>query len=152
LGGLISWPNIFGPEILGHAISIDTFNHIRLLCAIPEGVFSLLFRIGSEIKNNGATDQRSWLRCMPDIAFSGRRKRYDTMPEYVQEQTKPTNGNPQQDQQTKQQPSQPLQVQPDGTWILGRGADRWMPTKNQIGDLRWVVERDLRQELDVPPK
>ena len=27
-----------------------------------------------------------------------------------------------------------------------------MPTKNQIGDLRWVVERDLRQELDVPPK
>jgi hypothetical protein len=70
------------------------------------------------------------------------------MPEYVQEQTKPTNGNPQQDQQ----PSQPLQVQPDGTWVLGKGADRWMPTKNQIGDLRWVVERDLRQELDVPPK
>jgi hypothetical protein len=27
-----------------------------------------------------------------------------------------------------------------------------MPTKNQIGDLRWLVERDLRQELGVPPK
>ncbi len=27
-----------------------------------------------------------------------------------------------------------------------------MPSKNQIGDLRWVVERDLRRELGVPPK
>jgi len=68
------------------------------------------------------------------------------MPEYVQEQTKPTNGNPQQEH-----PRQPLEVQPDGTWILGRGADRWMPTRNQITDLRWVVERDLRRELGVPP-
>ncbi len=77
------------------------------------------------------------------------------MPEYAKEQNKPTNGNQLQDQQTKQQPnyhpSQPLEVQPDGTWILGRGADRWMPTKNQIGDMRWLVERDLRNELGVPP-
>jgi hypothetical protein len=68
------------------------------------------------------------------------------MPEYANEQ-KPTNGNPQQEQH----PSQPLEVQPDGTWILGRGADRWMPTRNQLDDLRWVVERDLRRELGVPP-
>jgi hypothetical protein len=27
-----------------------------------------------------------------------------------------------------------------------------MPTKNQIGDMRWLVERDLRQELGVPPQ
>jgi hypothetical protein len=27
-----------------------------------------------------------------------------------------------------------------------------MPTKNQIGDMRWLVERDLRKELGVPPK
>jgi len=27
-----------------------------------------------------------------------------------------------------------------------------MPTKNQIGDMRWLVERDLRNELGVPPK
>jgi len=82
------------------------------------------------------------------------------MPEYAKEQTKTTNGNPQQvqqptqqtNQQPQQQPSQPLEVQPDGTWILGRGADRWMPTKNQIGDMRWLVERDLRNELGVPPK
>jgi hypothetical protein len=26
-----------------------------------------------------------------------------------------------------------------------------MPTENQIGDLRWVLERDLRRELGVPP-
>src|SRR5437660_12049566 len=83
-----------------------------------------------------------------DIAFSGRRKRYDTMPEYIQEQTKTTNGNP----QPEQHPSQPLEVQPDGTWILGRGADRWMPTKYQIGDMRWLVERGLRNELGVRPK
>jgi hypothetical protein len=70
------------------------------------------------------------------------------MPEYAEEQTKPTNGN----QQPEQHPSQPLEVQPDGTWILGRGADRWMPTKYQIGDMRWLVERDLRNELGVPPK
>jgi hypothetical protein len=56
------------------------------------------------------------------------------MPEYAEEQTKPTNGN----QQPEQHPSQPLEVQPDGTWILGRGADRWMPTKYQIGDMRWL--------------
>jgi hypothetical protein len=86
------------------------------------------------------------LRSALDIAFSGRRKRYDTMPEYVPEE--PTNVNPQQ----QQHPSQPLEVQPDGTWILGRGADRWMPTENQIGDMRWLVERDLRDELGVPPK
>ncbi|MFL6389431.1 MAG: hypothetical protein ACJ71U_18280 [Terriglobales bacterium] len=85
---------------------------------------------------------------MPDIAFSGRRKRYDTMPEYVQDQTKPTN----EDQQQEQHPSQPLEIQPDGTWILGKGANRWMPTKYQIGDMRWLVERDLRNELGVPPK
>jgi hypothetical protein len=77
------------------------------------------------------------------------------MPEYANEQTKTTNGSPQQAQQTNQQPnqhpSQPLEIQPDGTWILGRGADRWMPTKNQLGDMRWLVERDLRRELGVPP-
>ncbi|MFL6313062.1 MAG: hypothetical protein ACJ71W_13250 [Terriglobales bacterium] len=27
-----------------------------------------------------------------------------------------------------------------------------MPTKYQIGDMRWLVERDLRNELGVPPK
>jgi len=27
-----------------------------------------------------------------------------------------------------------------------------MPTPNQIGDMRWLVERDLRNELGVPPK
>jgi hypothetical protein len=70
------------------------------------------------------------------------------MPEYVQEQTKLTNGNLQQEEQ----PRQPIEVQPDGTWILGRGADRWIPSENQIRDLRWVVERDLRRELGVPPK
>jgi hypothetical protein len=70
------------------------------------------------------------------------------MPEYGQDQTKPTNG----DQNQEQHPRQPLEVQPDGTWILGRGADRWMPTENQIGNMRWLVERDLRNELGVPPK
>ena len=70
------------------------------------------------------------------------------MPEHVEEQTKPTNGNP----QPEQHPSQPLEVQPDGTWILGKGANRWMPSKYQIGDMRWLVERDLRNELGVPPK
>ena len=79
--------------------------------------------------------------------FSGRRKRYDTMPEYVQDETKPTN----EDQQQEQHPSQPLEVQPDGTWILGKGADRWIPSENQLGDMRWLVERDLRNELGVPP-
>jgi hypothetical protein len=69
------------------------------------------------------------------------------MPEYAEEQTELTKGN----QQPKQHPSQPLEVQPDGTWILGRGADRWIPSKNQMGDLRWLVERDLRRELGVPP-
>jgi len=54
--------------------------------------------------------------------------------------------------QQEDHPRQPIEVQPDGTWILGRGADRWIPSANQIGDLRWVVERDLRQELGVPPK
>ena len=77
------------------------------------------------------------------------------MPEYSQEQTKPTNGNPQQPPQPNQQPQehprQPIEIQPDGTWILGRGADRWIPSRNQIGDLRWIVERDLRKELGVPP-
>jgi len=69
------------------------------------------------------------------------------MPEYAGEQTNPTNGNPHQEQH----PKQPIEIQPDGTWILGRGADRWIPSKNQIGDLRWIVERDLRRELGVPP-
>jgi hypothetical protein len=69
------------------------------------------------------------------------------MPEYANEQTKTANGNP----QPEQHPSQPLEIQPDGTWILGRGADRWMPTRNQLTDLRWIVERDLRKELGVPP-
>lgn len=77
------------------------------------------------------------------------------MPEYANEQTKPANGSPQQVQQANQQanqhPSQPLEVQPDGTWILGRGADRWIPSRNQLTDLRWIVERDLRRELGVPP-
>jgi hypothetical protein len=86
------------------------------------------------------------------LQFSGRRKRYGTMPEYAKEQTKTTNGNPQPVQQPKQHPSQPLEVQPDGTWILGRGADRWMPTPNQIGNMRWLVEKDLRNELGVPPQ
>jgi len=58
------------------------------------------------------------------------------------------NGN----QQQEEHPPQPLEIQPDGTWILGQGAHRWIPSKNQIGDLRWVVERDLRRELGVPPK
>jgi hypothetical protein len=58
------------------------------------------------------------------------------------------NGNLQQEEH----PPQPLEIQPDGTWILGEGAHRWIPSKNQIGDLRWVVERDLRKELGVPPK
>jgi hypothetical protein len=74
------------------------------------------------------------------------------MPEHIDQQTKPTNGNPQHNQQPKEHPSQPLEVQPDGTWILGKGAHRWIPSENQIGDLRWVVERDLRRELGVPPK
>jgi hypothetical protein len=74
------------------------------------------------------------------------------MPEYAEEQTETTNGNPQHNQQPTQHPSQPLEVQPDGTWILGKGANRWKPSENQIGDLRWVVERDLRRELGVPPK
>ena len=26
-----------------------------------------------------------------------------------------------------------------------------MPTRNQLDNLRWVVERDLRRELGVPP-
>ncbi len=60
------------------------------------------------------------------------------MPEYVQEQTNPSND----DQQQEQHPSQPLEIQPDGTWILGKGANRWLPTKYQIGDMRWLVERD----------
>jgi len=63
--------------------------------------------------------------------------------------------DPEQDQQPQhpnQHPSQPLEVQPDGTWILGRGADRWIPSKNQLGDMRWLVERDLRDELGVPPQ
>lgn len=62
------------------------------------------------------------------------------------------NGNQQHDQQPQEHPPQPIEVQPDGTWILGRGANRWIPSENQIGDLRWVVERDLRKELGVPPK
>jgi hypothetical protein len=70
------------------------------------------------------------------------------MPEYVPDQIKPTN----EDQEQEQHPSQPLEVQPDGTWILGKGANRWMPSKYQIGDMRWLVERDLRNELGVPPK
>jgi hypothetical protein len=69
------------------------------------------------------------------------------MPEYVREQNTPTNGNP----QPEQHPSQPLEIQPDGTWILGRGADRWIPSRNQLDNLRWVLERDLRRELGVPP-
>ena len=70
------------------------------------------------------------------------------MPDHVQEQTNPSND----DQQQEQHPSQPLEIQPDGTWILGKGANRWMPTKYQIGDMRWLVEGDLRNELGVPPK
>jgi hypothetical protein len=77
------------------------------------------------------------------------------MPEYVEDETETTDEGPEQDQQSNQQrnqqPSQPLEVQPDGTWILGRGADRWIPSENQIGDMRWLVERDLRNELGVPP-
>jgi hypothetical protein len=81
------------------------------------------------------------------------------MPEYANEQTKTTHENPQQAQQPTQQanqqpnqhPSQPLEIQPDGTWILGRGADRWIPSRNQLDNLRWVLERDLRRELGVPP-
>jgi hypothetical protein len=71
------------------------------------------------------------------------------MPEYV-----PTNEDQQQDLQPNpnQHPRQPLEIQPDGTWILGRGADRWIPSENQMGDMRWLVERDLRKELGVPPQ
>jgi hypothetical protein len=90
-----------------------------------------------------------------DIAFSGRRKREDTMPEYVEDETETTDEDPEQDQQPNQRPnqhpSQPIEQQPDGTWILGRGADRWIPSKNQLGNMRWLVERDLRNELGVPP-
>jgi hypothetical protein len=77
------------------------------------------------------------------------------MPEYVEDETETMDEDPEQDQQPNQRhiqrPSQPLEVQPDGTWILGRGADRWIPSKNQLGDMRWLVERDLRNELGVPP-
>jgi hypothetical protein len=73
------------------------------------------------------------------------------MPEYAEEQTKTTNGNPQEAEHPDQHPRQPIEIQPDGTWILGRGADRWIPSKNQLGDMRWLVERDLRRELGVPP-
>jgi hypothetical protein len=79
-------------------------------------------------------------------------KRDDTMPEYVEDETETTDESPEQDQQPNQRPSQPIEQQPDGTWILGRGADRWIPSKNQLGDMRWLVERDLRNELGVPPK
>jgi len=72
------------------------------------------------------------------------------MPEYVDDETETTDEDPEQDQQP-QHPRQPLEVQPDGTWILGRGADRWIPSKNQLGNMRWLVERDLRNELGVPP-
>jgi len=79
----------------------------------------------------------------------------NTMPEYVEDEIEDMDEDPEQDQQPNQQlnqrPSQPLEVQPDGTWILGRGADRWIPSKNQLGDMRWLVERDLRNELGVPP-
>jgi len=51
---------------------------------------------------------------MPDIAFSGRRKRYDSMPEYVEDETETMDEDPEQDQQP-QHPKQPLEVQPDGT-------------------------------------
>jgi hypothetical protein len=74
-------------------------------------------------------------------------KRDDTMPEYVEDETETTDESPEQDQQPNQRPSQPIEQQPDGTWILGRGADRWIPSKNQLGDMRWLVERDLRNEL-----
>lgn len=73
------------------------------------------------------------------------------MPEYVEDETETTDESPEQPQQHNQRPSQPLEVQPDGTWILGRGADRWIPSENQLGDMRWLVERDLRNELGVPP-
>jgi len=76
------------------------------------------------------------------------------MPEYIEEQDEPTDEDQEQDlqptQRHNQHPSQPLEIQPDGTWILGKGANRWMPSKNQIGDLRWIVERDLCNELGVP--
>ena len=78
------------------------------------------------------------------------------MPEYVEEQDESTNEDQEQElqpnHQPQQHPRQPLEVQPDGTWILGRGADRWIPSKNQLGDMRWLVERDLRNELGVPPQ
>ena len=70
------------------------------------------------------------------------------MPEYVEDETETTDESLEQ----PQRPSQPIEQQPDGTWILGRGADRWIPSKNQLGDMRWLVERDLRNELGVPPK
>src|SRR6476646_8695152 len=76
----------------------------------------------------------------------------DTMPEYIEEEDDLTDEDEQQDQQPKKHPSQPIEQQADGTWILGRGADRWIPSKNQLGDMRWLVERDLRNELGVPPK
>jgi len=74
------------------------------------------------------------------------------MPEYIEEEDDLTDEDEQQDQQPKKHPSQPIEQQADGTWILGRGADRWIPSKNQLGDMRWLVERDLRNELGVPPK
>jgi hypothetical protein len=85
------------------------------------------------------------------IAFSGWGKRDDTMPEYIEEEDDLTDEDEQEEQQPRKHPSQPIEQQADGTWILGRGADRWIPSENQLGDMRWLVERDLRDELGVPP-
>jgi hypothetical protein len=75
------------------------------------------------------------------------------MPEYIEEEDDPIDEEEEEDQQPKPSPhpSQPIEQQPDGTWILGRGADRWIPSENQLGNMRWLVERDLRKELGVPP-
>jgi hypothetical protein len=74
------------------------------------------------------------------------------MPEYIEDEDDLTDEDEQEEQQPRKHPSQPIEQQADGTWILGRGADRWIPSENQLGDMRWLVERDLRRELGVPPK
>jgi hypothetical protein len=80
------------------------------------------------------------------------------MPKYVQAQQKPTNVNPQEPtpqqslSSSPQAGQQPGQQEPNRTLTVGSGTNQWTPTENQITDLRWIVERDLRKELGVPPQ
>ena len=70
------------------------------------------------------------LLCPSHCIFRGRRKRYNAMAEHVKE-LNPQDPTHQQDQKSQQ--PRPL-------------------TKNEMDDLRWVVEQELRKELGVPPK